>query len=82
MSHQPPCCDHCDKRIRKSHHAIRLSDLTTGQVIGRYHARPPCQSAATKYIERGVALRFSVVHPARCGDGFEECDAALSEVVA
>ena len=82
MSHKPPKCDACDKRIRKTHHAIRLSDLTTGQVIGSYHARPPCQLEAAKYVARGVALRFSVVHPDRCGDDFEKCDGGLLEASA
>ncbi len=82
MNHKPPKCDACERRIRKNRHAIRLSDLTTGQVIGRYHARPLCQSAGSKYVARGVALRFSVVHPARCGEDFEECDGGLSEVNA
>ncbi len=82
VSHQPPRCDACDKRIRPNHHYIRLSDLTTGQVIGRYHARPPCQLAVTKYLEAGAVLRFSIAHPDRCGPNQEHCDAALNEVVA
>jgi len=82
LSHKPPRCDACDKRIRKTHHELRLSDLETGQLIGRYHARPACQLEAAKYVERGVALRFSVVHPARCGDDFEECDGGLLEASA
>jgi hypothetical protein len=79
VSHQPPRCDACDKRIRQNHHYLRLSDLTTGQVIGRYHTRPGCQAQASKYFEPGAVLRFSVVHPGRCGDDFEACDGGLLE---
>jgi hypothetical protein len=83
MSHQPPRCDACDRRIRRNHHGIRLSDLTTGQLIGRYHARPPCQGSAMKYFEPGVVLRMTIVHPDRCGPEQECCDlGAIGEVVA
>jgi hypothetical protein len=28
VSHKPPKCDSCNKRIRKTHHAIRLSAIS------------------------------------------------------
>lgn len=82
MSNKSPRCDACNKRIRPTPHELRLSDFVTGQLVGIYHARPGCQLAATKYFERGVVLKFDIVHPARCGGDFEECDTVLSEEVA
>ena len=74
-------CDSCDKRIRTSAHELRVSDATTGQHLGIYHA-PECQHAASKYATRGVVLRFEVVHPNRCGYPlhFLRCDCGLSEL--
>jgi hypothetical protein len=82
MSHQPPRCDACGRRIRQNHHELRLSDFTTNQLIGRYHARPGCRDAATKYFERGVVLRLGIVHPDRCGPEQENCDGGLLEEAA
>jgi hypothetical protein len=75
-------CDSCERRIRPNQHGIRLADLETGQVLGRYHARPGCQEGAAKYFERGAALRATIVHPDRCGPEQEKCDGAVGEVVA
>jgi hypothetical protein len=82
VSLKQPRCDACNRRIRPSHHELRLSDLATGQAIGRYHAQPKCQAAAAKYFERGVVLRVTIVHPDRCGAEQEDYDGALSEEVA
>jgi hypothetical protein len=79
VSHKPPKCDACGRRIRTNTHELRLSDLVTGQFLGRYHAA--CQAAAAKYVEPGAVLKFTIAHPRRCGPNQEHCDAALSEVV-
>src|SRR4051794_29233147 len=50
VSYKPPRCDACNKRIRRNHHELLLSDFQTGQIVGHYHARPECQAAAAKYI--------------------------------
>jgi hypothetical protein len=65
-----------------SHHELRLSDATTGQLVGRYHVRRECQAAATKYFEPGVVLSATYYHPYRCGPNQEHCDAGAFEVVA
>ena len=82
MSHKPPRCDACNKRIRRNHHELLLSDFQTGQVVGHYHARPECQAAAVKYIVGGVVLNATFVHPDRCGDDQEHCDGGLTEWAA
>jgi len=83
MSHRPEKCDACDRRIRRSHHALRLSDLATGQVLGRYHAGGSCRDAAIKYFEPGAVIRVTVLHPQRCGPEQERCDlGAMEELVA
>jgi hypothetical protein len=79
MGSKPLRCDHCDRRIRTSHHALRLSDLLTGQVLGLYHGRPDCMGAAVDYMASGPALRVSVLHPARCGSDQEQCTAGPDE---
>ena len=83
MSTKPPKGDACNRRIRRTTHELRLSDLATGQAIGRYHARPACQSAAMAYFRPGVVLKITVAHPARCGDSphFNQCDGALGELL-
>jgi len=79
---KPPRCDHCDRRIRPTHHEFLLRDFE-GQVIGRYHVRPDCQVAAAGYFEPGVALRATVYHPARCGGSdLADCDGGVSEWAA
>ncbi len=81
-SKQPMRCDSCDRRVRPNQHGIRLSDLLTGQLIGQFHARAGCRDGVVKYFdEAGAALRFSVVHPRRCGPEQERCDGAVGEVV-
>jgi len=83
MSKWPPRCDSCNRRIRKNHHEVVLRDLETGQTIGRYHARPDCQSpAVTTYIVPGVAIRATVHHPERCGGDLESCDGGVPEWAA
>jgi hypothetical protein len=82
MSNHPPRCDSCERRIRRNHHALRLSDLLTGQVGGYYHARPGCMEPATKSLVGEAVLRFSFVHSDRCGDDQEHCDAGLPEWAA
>ena len=72
-------CDACGKRIRASHHELRLRGALTGQAIGLYHARPHCQAAAAKYFAPGVVLRGTIAHPERCGPDLERCDGGLSE---
>jgi hypothetical protein len=79
MSHKPPRCDSCNNRIRTNQHALRLSDLLTGQVLGLYHGRPDCMESAVGYITGGTALRASVLHPPRCGDDMEDCDGGFWE---
>jgi hypothetical protein len=74
-------CDACNRRLRDNHHELQLSDPSTGQVIGRYHA-PGCQDAAARYFVPGVVLVATYVHPARCGPEQEYCDGGLSEEVA
>ena len=81
MSKKPPKCDHCNRRIRRSQHEMRLSDLLMGQSLGRYHA-PGCQAAAAKYFEAGAVLRVTIAHPDRCGPDQERCDGGLSESAA
>jgi hypothetical protein len=82
VSKTPPRCDSCNRRIRRNQHEFILRDFATGQVVGRYHARPDCQAAAGKYIVPGVVLRGTFYHPERCGDDLEFCDAGLSEWAA
>jgi hypothetical protein len=77
VSKKPPRCDSCNRRIRRSQHELRLSDLLTGQLLGRYHAA--CQAAAAKYFRPGVLLRATIAHPDRCGDRQEFCDGGLRE---
>ena len=77
-----PRCDACERRIRQNHHELRLSDFTTGQVIGHYHAHPPCRSAAIKYLDSGAVLKLDVIHPAHCGGDFEDCDGGMLELSA
>jgi hypothetical protein len=67
-------CDSCGRRVRPSQHGIRLSDLSTGQGLGTYHAREGCREAAAKYVRRGEALRMTIVHPHTCGPRQERCD--------
>jgi hypothetical protein len=75
-------CDACNKRIRRDEHELRLSDFTTGQRIGVYHA-PRCQEAAVKYlVQGGAVLNMTYAHPDRCGSNQECCDAGLSAVLA
>jgi hypothetical protein len=74
-----PRCDACDRRIRKTHHELRLTDPLTSQIIGCYHSRPGCQEVATKYLPSGTVLSATVVHPDRCGPNQSLCDAGLSE---
>ena len=57
-----------------------MSDLATGQVIGRYHARPPCRESVIKYFEAGALLRVSIVHPRSCGPEQENCDAGIGDI--
>jgi len=75
-------CDACNKRIRRNHHELRLTDPMTGQKVGHYHARPECQEAALKYLTSGAMLMATFVHPDRCGPDQERCDAELSEALA
>ncbi len=82
MSNKPPRCDSCNRRLRKSQHELALSDLETGQVVGRYHTRPECQAAATRYLVVGAVLRGTVYHPERCGEDMEHCDGGVSEWAA
>jgi hypothetical protein len=78
MSNNKPLrCEACGRRIRPAHHELRLSDLLSGQLIGRYHGNPDCMGAATRYVVGAAALRLSIVHPERCGDDFERCDVGL-----
>jgi hypothetical protein len=72
-------CDACGRRIRDSHHELRLFDPATGQIVGKYHTRPECQTAATKYLSRGVVLLCTYLHPNRCGEDQEFCDGGLRE---
>ena len=80
MSKEPPRCDHCNRRIRRSQHELRLRDALTGQSLSRYHAA--CQVAAAKYFEAGAVLRVTIAHPDRCGPDQERCDGGLSESAA
>jgi hypothetical protein len=78
-------CDACGKRLREHQHELLLRDLFTGQVLGHYHAGAAwdeCMAQAGKYISRGAALQATFIHPDRCGDEQEHCDAGLSELVA
>jgi hypothetical protein len=74
-------CDACGKRIRASHHELRLRDALTGQAIGLYHA-PGCQGAAAKYFAPGAVLRGTIAHPKRCGPDLERCEGGLLELSA
>ncbi len=74
-----PRCDGCDRPIRASHHELVLRDLSTGQVVGRYHAAI-CQHSATKYFEPGIVLKADYYHPSRCGDEQQFCDGGMFEV--
>jgi hypothetical protein len=74
-------CDACGKRLRPGHHELHLSDLATGQVIGRYHAGVAfegCTSRASKYMVGCATLRATIVHPDRCGAEQEACDVGRS----
>jgi len=78
-----PRCDCCKRRIRRNQHELVLSDLTTGQVIGHYHAHQDCMVGASKYFYgKGAALRASFIHPDKCGENQQHCDAGLSEGAA
>lgn len=79
-SKRAPRCDGCDRAIRHSHHELVISDLTTGQVVGRYHGIR--QHSATKYFVPGAAFRAVYYHPDRCGPDQRFCDAGAFEVVA
>jgi hypothetical protein len=67
MSNKPARCDFCNRRIREGQHLLTVRDPQTAQVIGRYHIRPACQTAAAKYFTGGAAIRATVYHPERCG---------------
>jgi len=84
IAKKPYTCDACDKRIRPIDHELRLSDLTTGQHIGKYHTYPACHAAAAKYFEAGRVLHITVLHPNRCGDEphFDRCNGALPGLLA
>jgi hypothetical protein len=75
-------CDRCNRRVRPGHHELRLTDPSSGQLVGRYHTRPACQEAATKYLTRGTVLVASFIHPDRCGPNQQYCDAGLTEDAA
>ena len=80
-----PKCDACGKRLREYHHELVLTDFVTDQVIGRYHAGAvytECMQSATRYFVPGVALQATVVHPDRCGDDQENCDAGVADLGA
>jgi hypothetical protein len=81
MGKGAPRCDACDRCIRRNHHELRLTDPTTGQQVGCYHARTECQSAAAKYLTSGAVLLATFVHPDRCGPSQECCDAGLCDPV-
>ena len=74
-------CVACNRRIRRNHHEMVLSDSMTGQEVGHYHVLPECQEAALKYLTSGEVLTASIVHPDRCGAGREHCDAGFSEAI-
>jgi hypothetical protein len=81
MSKKLPTCDGCNRRIRPNHHELRLSDPSTGQLIGIYHAgagRSECMAAASKYARRGTMLLGTFVHPAACGENQEFCTGGLA----
>ncbi len=82
MSKKPTRCDSCGRRIRLNQHEFFLRDFDTGQAIGRYHTKPDCQVAVTKYVTPGVALRATVYHPERCGGDLMRCDGGASEGAA
>ena len=82
MSKDANRCDACGRRIRHNHHGLVLTYPLSGQEVGRYHARGACQEAAVKYLTGGAVLAATFVHPLRCGDNQERCDAGLSEFVA
>jgi hypothetical protein len=83
MSTRATRCDACNRRIRANQHELLLSDLRTGQQVGRYHAAGRCISRAYAYMRQpGAVLRLSVVHPLRCGPNQALCDAGYSEGAA
>lgn len=68
--------------MRDNHHELVLSDPLTGQVLGHYHtgpAWPKCAPRAASYLGEGAVLQASFVHPDRCGEQQEHCEAGLSE---
>jgi hypothetical protein len=78
-----PVCDSCRRRISKRQHELVLSDFTTGQKVGHYHARPDCQESAVEYMQQpGAVLMATFVHPDRCGPDQECCDGGVSEHAA
>ncbi len=80
-----PKCDSCGRRFRQNQHELHLSDFLTGQLLGRYHAGigwGRCMEAGAKYVQPGAVTLASFIHPDRCGDDQEHCDAGLSELVA
>ena len=82
---KPPKCDACGRRIRAGHHELRLSDPRTSQLIGLYHAGAgytECMQSAKRYFVPGMALQATVVHPDRCGDDQEHCDAGAADLGA
>jgi hypothetical protein len=82
MSYKPPKCDACNRRIRRNQHEFVLRDFVTGQIVGRYHARPECQAAAATYFVAGAVLRGTYYHPPKCSAELELCDGGLPEAVA
>lgn len=79
---KPSRCDACELPLRKSHHELVLRDFETRQVLGRYHVRPECRDAASRYFRPGVAVGATFLHPSRCGHEQENCDGGIFEVVA
>jgi hypothetical protein len=78
-----PRCDACGRRLRQNQHEVHLSDFLTGQLLGRYHAgigQGRCMAAAAKYVQPGAVTMATFLHPDRCGDDQENCDAGLLEV--
>jgi hypothetical protein len=79
MSAKQLRCDACNRRLRPNQHELHLSDPLTGQLVGKYHARPDCQEAASKYMmQPGTVLFASFIHPNRCGPDQERCAGGLS----
>ncbi len=78
MSAKQLRCDACNRRLRPNQHELHLSDPMTGQLVGKYHARPDCQEAAITYMTQpGAVLLASFIHPDRCGLDQERCDSGL-----